>query len=114
MVHGPVYVRPRLIAKVTGWNGRFMSVMVPRGKRGPRARVQRCPSVPNSLAVRVTYPKVEDTIIFAYDHCLLEAGDCQGRGQWCVVRRNRSNGRVLDYALGHGYSLKVAGRALEV
>jgi hypothetical protein len=114
MVHYSVFVRPRLIAKVSGLNGRFMSLMLPRLKGEKPARIKRLDSVPNSLAVRISFPDVEDTLIFAYEHNLLEAGDVKGRGQWCVVRRSRKTGRVLDYALGHGTALSTDGRPLRV
>jgi hypothetical protein len=95
MVHYSVFVRPRLLAKVSGYNGRFMSVMIPRRNGEPPAKVERLPSLDNSLAMKLTFSKVEDTVIFAYEHNLLEAGDVSGRGQWCVVRRSRRNGRIL-------------------
>lgn len=75
-----------------------------------RKKVHRLASVPNSLAVKVTWPEVEDTLIFAYEHHLLEAGDIRGRGQWCAVRKSRQSGRVLDAQLGHGTNLEVRGR----
>jgi hypothetical protein len=100
MVHGPCYIRPRLIAKVTGYNGRFMSVMIPR-RRGDRpARVERIESIPNSLALQITFPDVQDTLIFAYEHLLLEAGEAHERGPWCVIRRSRKSGRVTARELG--------------
>jgi hypothetical protein len=113
MLHYCAFRRPRLIAKVTGLNGRFLSVMVPR-RRGERAAaVRRLPSIDNSLAVRITFPRVEDTLVFAYDHNLLEAGDVSGRGLWCVVRRSRATGRVVQWELGRGTELSVAGRTLK-
>lgn len=121
MVHGPVFMRPRLLAKVGGYNGRFMAVMVPRRKDDPPATVTRLKSLDNSLAVRITFapaepgrPEVEDTLIYAYEHNLLEAGDIMGRGQWCVVRRERKTRRVVRWALANGTSLRVAGRELSV
>jgi hypothetical protein len=74
--------------------------------------VRRLPSLDNSLAVRIAFADVEDTLIWAYEHNLLEAADVQGVGQWCVVRRQRRTGRVLHHALGAGTSLTVAGRTL--
>jgi len=112
MVHYSVFYRPRLLAKVAGYNGRFMSVMVPRRRGTERAQVVRLASIANSIAVKITFPQVEDTIIFAYEHNLLEAGDVVGRGQWCVVRRSRRSGHVLCHALGHGTSLAVSARRL--
>lgn len=109
MIHWSVFVRPRLLAKFAGLNGRILSLMVPRRKGEPAARVTRLPSVPNSLAARIRFADVEDTVIFAYEHNLLEAGDVVGRGQWCVVRRSRNNGRILAHALGHGTGLAVGG-----
>ena len=55
-----------------------------------------------------------NTLVFAYDHCLLEADSIVGRGQWCVVRRDRATGKVVDYAIGHGTRLEVAGRPLKI
>jgi hypothetical protein len=114
MVNGIVFVRPRLVAKVAGYNGRFMSVMIPRRKGDDSAAVTRLESVPNSLAMRIAFPDVEDTLIFAYEHNLLEAADVKARGRWCVVRRDRRTRRVLDYELGEGTSLSVANRRLGV
>jgi hypothetical protein len=114
MLHGPVFQRPRLIAKVSGWNGRFMSLMLPRAKGRKPAKVERLPSLVNSLAVRITFPNlgVQDTLIWAYEHHLLEAGDVRARGNWCVVRQATANGKVLSHAIGEGTSLIVAGKRL--
>jgi hypothetical protein len=114
MLHGPVFLRPRLLAKVSGYNGRFMSLMVPRRKGDRPARVERIPSLDNSLAVRITHGGVEDILIFAYEHDLLEAADVRGRGRWCVVRRERASGRIVDHALADGTGLVVAGRKLRL
>lgn len=117
---GPVFARPRLVAKIAGYNGRFMAVMLPRMKGEKPATVARIESVDNSLAVRIRFDDVEDTIIFAYEHNLLEAVPNQGgigikgRGEWCVVRASRETGKVIDYAMGHGTSLSVNGRDMNV
>ena len=112
MVQGIVFVRPRLLAKVRGLNGRILAVMVPRRRDERRPTVRRIHSLDNSLAVRITNERVEDTLIFAYEHNLLEAGDIVARGQWVVVRRSRKTDRVLDYALHNGTSLSVAGKTV--
>ncbi len=93
--YGPVFERPRLVAKVTGYNGRFMALLLPRHKDAISPTVSRLPSLENSLAVRITYPEVEDTIICSYEHRLLEAGDIAARGRWCVVRKDRKTGAML-------------------
>ena len=112
MEHHSAFVRPRLLAKVRGLNGRFMSIMLPR-RRGERAvKVKRIASLDSSIAVRITFPAVEDTLIFAYEHCMLEAGDVNGRGQWCVVRRARESGRLVGYELGNGWRLSAGRRRL--
>lgn len=110
MVHGPVYRRPRLIGKVAGYNGRFMSLMIPRRRDGNPASVERIPSLDNSLAVRVVFDDAEDILIYAYEHNLLEAAGIRARGQWCVVRRARADGNVIASALGNGTSLQVEGK----
>lgn len=114
MVHGPVFKRPRLLAKVAGYNGRFMSLMLPRRKGATPAKVEALPTVWNALAMRVTFARVEDTVIWAYEHGILEAGDVRGRGRWCVVRRSRKTGEVLRYEIGGGDSLRVDGKNLRV
>ena len=119
-VHHSVYLRPRLVAKIGGYNGRFMSVLLPRRKGESAAKFEQLPVIDNALAVRITHPAagrraaITDTIIWAYEHRLLEAGDISARGDWCVVRRDAGSGKVLDYAMGDGASLRVAGKALSV
>ncbi len=108
--YGPVFERPRLVAKVAGYNGRFMALLLPRRKGEPPASVERLPSLDGSLAARVTFPKVEDTVIWSYEHLLLEAGDIVARGKWCVVRRDRKTGNVLRHALHNGHRIAVGGK----
>lgn len=110
--YGPSYARPRLVARVKGYNGRFLTLMVPRRKGEPVPVVERLEVVDNSLAAKLVFGEVEDTVIFAYDHCLLRANGVDARGQWCVVRRRRRDGRVTAWELGHGDSLTVAGQRL--
>lgn len=95
MVHGPVFERPRLIGKVGGYNGRFMTILLPRRHDAPPATVTPLPTLVNALAAKITFADVEDTLIFAYEHNLLEAADIVARGPWIVVRRDRRSGRVL-------------------
>jgi hypothetical protein len=109
-----VFVGPRLLAKVEGYNGRFMSLMIPRAKGTKAAKFERLPSPDNSLVVRITFEKVEDIIIWGYEPRMLEAADICGRGLWCVVRRSRATRKVLHYAMGEGTSLSVAGKKLKV
>ena len=111
-VHGSIAVRPRLIAKVKGWNGRFMSIMLPRDKGARPAKVQQLKTHYDAFAVKITFADVEDIIIWAYHHGLLEAADIKARGQWCIVRRKRKSRRLVDYALGHGTSLALDGKQL--
>ncbi|MBI3987690.1 MAG: heparinase II/III family protein, partial [Lentisphaerae bacterium] len=111
-VHGPGYVRPRLLAKVGGYNGRFMALMLPRRKGEPRATVEALPTRDNAFAARLTFGGVEDTLICAYEHHLLEADGIHGGGDWCVVRRDRKTRRVLQYELGDGTSVTVDGKTL--
>jgi len=110
--YGPVFERPRLVAKVAGYNGRFMALLLPRRKDDPPAQVERLAALENSLAVKISFPQVEDTVIWAYEHMLLEAGDVIARGRWCVVRRDRVTGAVLRCALHDGNRLEVAGQTL--
>ncbi len=113
MVHGPVFQRPRLLAKVTGYNGRMLAVMLPRLKGERRAHVRQVASLDNSLAVRIAFEGVTDTLIWAYEHRLLEADGIKARGQWCLVRRMRRSGRVLRCAGGDVSRLVVDGDRID-
>lgn len=100
MLHGPVYQRPRLLAKIAGYNGRFMALLLPRRPGTEPARVERLPGLPATLAVKIVCGDVEDVIVFAFEHHVLEAGGVSARAPWCVVRRRRDSGRVLARAQG--------------
>ncbi|MBN4073937.1 hypothetical protein JYT61_00090 [bacterium AH-315-E10] len=112
MVLGPSYLRPRLLAKVAGYNARFLSLMLPRLKSQRPCKVTQPNCLPNSLAVKIHFKDVVDTIIFAFEHNLLEADGIVGRGRFCVVRRNRKTGRVVAKSLGYGSELRVDGKRL--
>ncbi|MCG3148576.1 MAG: hypothetical protein PCFJNLEI_02021 [Verrucomicrobiae bacterium] len=99
MVHGPVFERPRLVAKVRGGNGRFMSLLLPRRQGMKPAKVQQLATLDNALAVSITWRDVEDTLIFAYEHNLLEANGVSARGQWIVERRSLKSRRVITRSL---------------
>lgn len=94
MVHGPVHARPRLWARVSGYNGRFMSLMIPRRKNEAPAAVERLTSLPNVLAAVIRFPDgTEDRVAFAFEHGLLKAEGLDARGQW-IVERREPGGRV--------------------
>lgn len=99
-LHYSTFQRPRLIAKIGGLNGRIMAVMLPREKNAAPAKVTQLSGLPGSLAVRIVFGDVEDTVIFAHEHRLLEAGGVSARGQWCVVRRSRKTGKIIEQATG--------------
>ena len=86
--------------------------MLPRARGARPAVVKQLETHYDGFAVKIRFPDVEDTIIWAYHHGLLEAEDIQGLGRWCVVRRSRKTRRVLKYALGNGTSLRVGGKEL--
>ena len=113
-VHYSTFLRPRLLAKIWGLNGRFMSIMLPRGKGAKAAKVKRLKSLPGCLAVRITFEDVEDVLMFAHEHRVLDAADVSARADWCVVRRSRRSGKVLDCALGAGSQLEVSGRRISL
>lgn len=97
-----VVVRPRLIGKVAGYNGRFMTLLLPRRRDEPPATVTPLPTLDNALAARIAWPGVTDTLVWAYEHRLLEADGVSARGQWCLTRRARRTGRVLAHAVDTG------------
>lgn len=51
LIHGPVFTRPRLVMKVTGVNGRFMSLMLPRVKGEAEATVVQLEALKNRWRV---------------------------------------------------------------
>lgn len=109
-VHHAVYFRPRLIGKMKGYNGRIMAVMVPQKKGAPAPIVESLPTLEGALAMRLTFPLVKDTIIWAYSHQLLEADGIRARGTWLVVRRQRNDSRVIASTTYHADWLEIDGR----
>lgn len=116
MVHGIVFERPRLVAKVAGYNGRFMSIMLPRVKGAQPAVVETLVGVNTTLAAKVTFAKagVEDTIIWAYEHHQLRANGVEARGRWCVVRRAINSRKVLAYHVDEATRLEIDGKPVRV
>ena len=109
MLRYSAFVRPRLIARIQGYDGKFMSIMIPREKNGPKPRCTQLASLPSSLAVQICFERFTDTIIFAHEHDLLEAGEVQARGHWCFVRRDIASGTVVEWAARECTMLNVAG-----
>ena len=115
LIHGPVFKRPRLLAKVFGANGHFLSLMIPRAKKERAAKVHQVKTVENALALRIEFndaEKTSDTLIWAYDHEILEADGIVARGQWCLVRRSGKTRRVVAHQLHHGVMLEVDGKKI--
>lgn len=100
MLHHSVFVRPRLLANISGYNGRFMSILLPRHKGEAPAKVSRLPSLDNTLAVKITFADVEDVLVWSFEHLLLEASTISARGNWCVERRSRATGKTLARIVG--------------
>jgi hypothetical protein len=109
MLRYSAFVRPRLIAKVHGYDGKFMSLMIPREKNAKKPQCKQLPSLPSSLAVQIRFEHFADTIIFAHEHDLLEAGDIKARGHWCFVRQDIKSGAVIEWTGRECTMLEVAG-----
>jgi hypothetical protein len=101
MVHGPVYFRPRILAKVSGVNGRFMTLMIPHNQ-SQKPAITRLKTIPNSFGVKIDFGDVEDIIIFAYEHNILEAEDIVARGNWCVIRRDKKHKKIKKQIFYNG------------
>jgi hypothetical protein len=99
MVHGPVFQRPLLKLHFAGYNGRCLALLLPYHQGTPAPQVTRLDTLPGSFAVRIATATVADTFIFAHDHGLLQAGGVDARGAWCLVRHDRTSGRVLTCAV---------------
>jgi len=113
MVHGPVYFRPRVFARIHGANGRFISFLIPYFANSHPPQLIKLKTVPNAFAVKIMWDKFEDTVIFSYGHNILETEDIAARGQWCVVRRNKRK-KIINYALKDGEYLKIGGKNYRV
>ncbi|MCX5658305.1 MAG: heparinase II/III family protein [Planctomycetota bacterium] len=113
-VHHATFERPRLVAKVTGFNGQVMAVMIPRRKGEPAAIVEPLPTLMGALAMRIVRGHIEDTLIFAYGHSLLEANGVRGRGRWLVVRRDQRDRRLVSHAIHRGDWLEVDGQSVKL
>ncbi len=109
-VHGPVFFRPRLVAKASGPNGRMLSLMVPTLKDGAAPVFKRLPNLDGQVGVEINFGAVTDTILCAYGHRQLVSGDIDARGNWLVIRRETATGRVVNHRLMGGSYLKVGGK----
>ncbi len=110
-VHYSAFQRPRLLAKFRGF-GFLMSIMLPREKDTVAARVTALEAPPGSIAARITFGDLEDTVIFAKGTGLLRAGDIDGCGDWCVIRRRLRDGRPIKVAAGNCTRLRLDGKPL--
>ncbi|MCX5662262.1 MAG: hypothetical protein NTW19_21495 [Planctomycetota bacterium] len=116
-VHHATYNRPRLVAKLAGYNGRILAVMIPRKAGeipGAEPVVESLPAIKGSLAARIVRGSWEDTIIFAYGHSLLEANGVRARGRWAVVRRDLATRRLLAHEICEGDWMEVDGKAVTI
>jgi hypothetical protein len=101
-VHYAGYFRPRLVAKVSGPNGKFLTLMVPRAKGGEVPVFKRLANLDGGIAVSLRVGDLEDRIVCAYGHRLLIAEGIDLRGDWVVERRRVSTGEVLGRKLFGG------------
>jgi hypothetical protein len=69
-------------------------------------------SCPNSLAAKIVFPRVTDTLIYAYEHGFLESEDIVAEGDFLIVRRRRRDNKVVASAMRNGTSLTVAGKRI--
>lgn len=102
MIHGPVYERPRLVVRFSGWNGRSLALLIPRRKGEPAPRLTQLDALPGTIAVTIAFATVTDTLILGFDHPMLRADGIDERGGWCVVRRRNSDGHILRHVIGAG------------
>ncbi len=94
-LHHAVYFRPRVVAKVLGPNGKFLTLMVPRAKGAEAPVFKRLANLDGQIAVSLRVGDLEDTIIYAFGHRLLIAGEIDLRGEWVVERRRVSTGEMV-------------------
>ena len=113
-VHHAVYFRPRLIAKLKGYNGQIMAVMVPQRRDAIAPSIESVPTLKGALAMRLTFASVTDTILWSFSHHLLEADGIRARGRWAVVRRSRADGRVLAYTIDQADRLEIDHRTYRI
>ena len=100
LVHGPVYVRPRLVGRAAGYNGRFLVLLIPRRKEEPAPTVTPLPALPNVLAARIAWTDgMEDVVAVAYEHRLIQAEGMDERGRF-LVRRRLPGGRQIRWVWG--------------
>jgi len=89
MLRTSVFVRPRMLAKIAGYEGRFLTFLIPRRADEAPATIERVKSLPGTFIARVKFRGIEDTVAWAYEHSLLEGDGYKARGQWRVERRKK-------------------------
>jgi len=103
-------VRPRLKAKLFGYNGQLLTAMVPRRGGEPPVDVERLVR-PNQLGLVIRHGDVTDTIAASPHRRVLDLGGIYGEARIAVARRD-ADGKLLFWAAADANLLDVDGRTV--
>jgi hypothetical protein len=108
---GPMWHRrPRLVARLQGYNGQLLSVLVPR--RAGEAGVQtRRIAAPGRFGLVVNHGCLVDTIVAAPHDRNVGLDGVEGEAKLAVARRN-SEGRIVWWCAADVFRLRIDGRDL--
>jgi hypothetical protein len=100
----------RLRMRLAGYNGRLLSVVVPRRLETPSPVVKSIECLMPGIALRVEWPWASDTVIFQPLSRFLQTESCTGSGRLAVVREK--DGVPTRHLLVDGYELNFKGQVL--
>jgi len=100
--------RPRLVGRLSGYNGNLLSVLLPRRASEPPAATERI-TAPGRFGLIVNHGEVVDTIVAAPHDRNVALGGIEGEATLAVVRRD-SKGQLLWWCGADVYALGVDGR----
>lgn len=103
-------IRPRLKAKLYGYNGQLLTALVPRRDGEPAVKIERVTAT-GQLGLIIDHGEMTDTVVASpFVRCLDLAG-VYGEARLVVVRKDRE-GRVLWWAAADANVLDVDGAAI--
>ena len=102
--------RPRLIARLLGYNGMLLSALIPRRASAPEAGIERL-AAREQFGLRISHGDVVDTIVASAHNGNISVGELEGEAVLTVCRTD-NGGKLLWWAAAQACALSFKGRTL--
>lgn len=103
-------VRPRLKARLWGYNGQLLTALVPRRRDEPEVAAERMDNM-GQFGLTLRFGDVTDTILASPNDRWINLGGAFGEATLTVIRRNAAE-QVVWWAAADAYSLNLDGLAV--